>query len=318
MYKILVTDDRFGSYEVEEEVLRPLGAEVILPGKGFSRDLKTADGVLLNQFPLTAKHIETMDRCKVISRYGTGYDNVDVAAATSKGIWVARVPDYCYEEVADHALALLLSCARRIPFTDRKVREGAWNIHAGLGASRIRGKVLGIIGYGGTGRMFHRKASVLGFSRILVCDHHAGINDLAVPHGEIAGCDRLLAESDFISLHIPMREENHHLIDESAINLMKHTAILINTSRGGIVETEALVTALKEKRLDSAGLDVYEQTPPDASLLALDNVVLTDHCAYYSRESLIELKTKAARNIVAVLSGREPVYPVNNILGGRL
>ncbi len=316
---VAVTDDRFGSYEIERGVFAGHGIElVVLEGERERRDtLREADGVLVNQYRLGGEEIEGLARCRIISRYGTGYDNVDVDAATRRGIWVARVPDYCHEEVADHALALLLACVRRLPLTDRGVHGGEWNVHAGLKTRRIAGKTLGIVGYGWTGRALHRKVAGLGLGRVLVSDHRLTQGDLADPAGFVVSFAELLRESDFVSLHIPLRAENRHLIDRASIRLMKPGAILVNTSRGPVVDQEALVEALRERRLDSAGLDVFELEPPiaDTTLRSLDNAILTDHCAYYSEESLAELKEKAARNVLEVLLGRAPLYPVNRPLG---
>jgi len=314
---VVVTDDRFGSYEIERAVFEGYGIEiVVLDGEGERERrgaLREADAVLVNQLALDAEEIGKLKRCRIISRYGTGYDNVDVEAATRMGIWVARVPDYCHEEVADHALALLLACARRVPSIDRGVRTGAWNIHTGLKTRRIAGKTLGILGYGWTGQALHRKVAGLGLGRVLVSDHRLAFGALNGSGALVVPFEELLQDSDFISLHIPMRVENRHLIDRSSIGLMKPGVILINTSRGPVIDQEALVEALAERRLDAAGLDVFEGEPPieDTTLRSLDNVILTDHCAYYSEESLAELKRKAARNVLEVFLGQAPIYPVN-------
>jgi len=316
---VVVTDDRFGSYEIERAVFEGYGVELVVLDREGDRvrrnALREADAVLVNQRKLGAEEIEGLQRCLVISRYGTGYDNVDVEAATRRGIWVARVPDYCHEEVADHALSLLLACARRLPSIDRRVRGGEWNIHTGLGTRRIAGKTLGILGYGWTGRALHRKVAGLGLGRVLVSDHRLAQGDLAGTGALVVSCDKLLRDSDFVSLHIPMRGENRHLIDRASLGLMKPGAILINTSRGPVIDQEALVEALMERRLDSAGLDVFEGEPPieDTALRSLDNVILTDHCAYYSEESLAELKHKAACNVLEVFLGHDPTYPVNRL-----
>ena len=313
---VIVTDDRHGSYDTEREILKRVDAKLTIFNCKSETELikavKDADGVLANMSNINLNVINAMKKCRIISRYGTGYDNVDIKAAEQKGIWVSRVPDYCYEEVADHALALLLSCIRRISFTDKKIRQGDWNIHPGQRISRIKGKTLGIIGYGGTGRSFYKKASALGFGRVLICDNRVTTHDIASGEVEIAPIDTLLREADYISLHIPMREDNYHFINKESFMKMKDNVIVVNTSRGGIMDYNALIDALKNGKVDSAGLDVFEEKPPLRSdLINMDNVVLSDHNAYFSEESIIELKTKAAENIVEVLSGRPPVSPVN-------
>ncbi|ADK82824.1 C-terminal binding protein [Sediminispirochaeta smaragdinae] len=313
MFRVVVTDDRFaGDYAPELGVLEACDAELVAGYELGTENLRAvcadADAILVNQMVLDADFISGLRRCRVISRYGTGYEKVDVRAATEKGIWVARVPDYCYDEVAEHALALLLAVTRRVSLLDRQVRSGGWNIHSSLSIPRLSGRSLGILGYGGTGRSFHRKASGLGFSRVLICDHHADHHNVAVGEAEIVDFQTLLAQSDIISIHIPMRQENYHLIDADAFSKMKTGAVLINTARGALVDQEALLAALREEKLSAAGLDVFEEEPPigDARLSSYPQLVLTDHCAYYSEESIVELKQKCAENALLVLQGKAP------------
>lgn len=320
MYRVVVSDDRFDEdYSPEQVVLERVGAELIHAYR-YSRDqlmeeCRRADAILVNQMPVDGSLINSLDRCRVISRYGTGYEKVDVAAATEKGIWVARVPDYCYDEVAEHTLALLLASVRQVAQVDRRVRSGQWNIHATLSLPRIKGMVLGILGYGGTGRSFHRKAEGLGFSRVLICDHHADTHNVAAGEAEIVDLDVLLREADIISLHIPMRESNRGLINDKAFHKMKHGSVLINTARGGIIEEAALLQALSSGKLRAAGLDVFdtEPLPGDSPLLNHPSVVISDHNAYYSETSITELKRKCAENVAAVLTGGVPNVFVEDI-----
>jgi len=318
-FRVMVTDDRYGSYEEENAVLREIASKVeilSLHDEAETIDaLQYADAILANLHPLPASVIRCLKRCRVISRYGVGYDNVDVEAATAAGIWVARVPDYCTEDVSDHALALLLACVRRIPYVDRRVREGGWNLRSEQPARRIAGRVLGLIGYGRSGRALHRKVSGLGLSRVLVYDPYVYPRDIGAEGAEPVGLEVLLRESDFISLHAPLTEETRHLIGPEAFERMKDGCILVNTARGPIVDEEALSRALESGRLGYAGLDVFEHEPlPRKSpLRSLDRLVLSDHTGYYSEESLVELKTKAAQNVAAVLKGGRPLYPVNRL-----
>ncbi len=320
MYRVVVTDDRFaGNYAPEQEVLEPLGIELVagyeLNAEALAGECAEADAILVNQMTVDRDFIGNLKRCRVISRYGTGYEKVDVEAATEAGIWVARVPDYCYDEVAEHALALMLTSSRQVSRIDRQVRDGGWNIHSELTIPRLSGKVLGLLGYGGTGRSLHRKASGLGFSRVLICDHHADTHNVAAGEAEIVDFDTLLSESDVLSIHIPMREENYHLINGEAFGRMKPGAILVNTARGAIVDHEALLDALQAGTISAAGLDVFESEPPlgDARLFNLPQLVLTDHCAYYSEESIIELKRKCALNAAMVLAGKAPSFYVEDL-----
>ena len=320
-YIVAVTDDRFGSYKEEEEVLKTINAELKIYNceseKEVAAAVQEADAVLVNLAPVNKRVIVSMKKCRVISRYGVGYDNVDVDAATEAGIWVARVPDYSYEDVSDHALALLLGCIRKISYKDRRVREGGWNLKSEQPVHRIKGRTLGLIGYGAIAKTLHRKVSGLGLSRVLVYDPYLKPDEVRKNGGEPVGMGELLNQADYISVHVPLTEETRGLISVSEIEKMKRSAILINTSRGPVLDEDAVVEALKSGRINSAGLDVFveEPLPEGHPLKTLDNVILSDHTGFYSEESLKELKTKAARNIAEVLKGGKPVYPVNQIRG---
>jgi D-3-phosphoglycerate dehydrogenase len=313
----MVTDDRFGSYSEEEAVMREIGARLEVLALSTEEEaisaLSEADGILVNLFPLTARLISSLPRCRVISRYGVSYDNVDVAAATRKKIWVARVPDYCFEEASDQALALLLGCVRKVAFKDRKIREGRWNLHQEQRTHRVAGKILGLIGFGAVGRCLLRKTAGFGLKRVCVYDPHVEHASIRETGAEPVMLETLLAESDFVSIHAPLTSETRGMIGPREVGLMKPTAILINTARGPIVQEAALAAALSEGRLGGAGIDVFEHEPlpPESPLRILDNVILSDHASWYSEESVVELKRKAARNVAAVLSGGRPVSPVN-------
>ncbi|MBN2534971.1 MAG: C-terminal binding protein [Spirochaetales bacterium] len=318
-YHVIILDNRFTSYQEEECILRKADAELKVVSSISEDELPhevfDADAIIVNLCPLGAHTIKKLHRCKIISRYGVGYDNVDVEAATKAGIWVANVPDYCKEEVSDHVLALLMDCIRKISFVDARIRQKKWNIHQGVSISRIRGKTFGFIGYGRIARTLHEKIKGFGLDKILVYDPYID-PEIILRNGAFAVSMELLLETaDFISLHVPLTEETRGFIGAHEISMIKKEAILINTSRGAVIDENALVKALAEGSLYSAGLDVFEQEPlPEESpLLSLDNVVLTSHMAYYSEEALRELKSKAAENVAAVLQGGKPVYPVNSI-----
>jgi D-3-phosphoglycerate dehydrogenase len=316
--RVVVTDDRFGSYEEEKGVLAEVDAALEVLNLGDEAQtieaLREADAILVNLHPMPGSVIRSLARCRVISRYGVGYDNVDVAAATEKGIWVARVPDYCFEDVSDHALALLLACIRKVAYKDRRVRQGAWNLIHEQRCHRAAGKTLGLVGYGHVARALHRKVSGLGLAAVLAYDPYVEPKAIAASGAEPVPFRRLLRESDFISIHAPLDKETRHMIGARALGQMKRSAILINTSRGGLVDEQAVARALAGGRIAAAGLDVFEAEPlpPDSPLLRLDNVTLSDHAGWYSEESVVELKTKTARNALAVLQGGRPDYPVNN------
>jgi D-3-phosphoglycerate dehydrogenase len=316
---VSVTDNRFSSYREEEEVLKTTGATLKIFNcsleEEFNEDIISSHGLLVNLYPLRAPAIQKLKRCRVISRYGVGYDNVDIKAATAKGIWVTHVPDYCVEDTSDHAIGLLLACIRQIPYTDMRVRRGAWDIHKEVRLYRIKGRILGLIGFGRIARAVSRKLRSFGLSKILVNDPYVEPSVIRE-----AGCipvsrEEILRQSDYISLHIPLNRETRTLIGTAELESMKPGAILINTSRGPVIDQEALSKVLISGRIGGAGLDVFQEEPlpADTPLLKLNNVVLTSHIAYYSEESLKELKRKAAENVAAVFKGERPPFPVNEI-----
>ena len=318
-FTVVIADDRYASYREEEEVLRDVDAEIQVFRSGTTAEAKRAfsgaNGILVNLFPMTAELIESLHGCRVISRYGVGYDNVDVEAATRRGIWVTFVPDYCFEEVADHALALLLCCIRKVGYKDRMIREGKWNLHRDQPCHRVEGKTLGILGYGNAAHTLLRKVSGLGFGRVLMCDPYVRASTIKAAGAEPVDLRVLLEQSDYISVHVPLTPETRHMIGREELALVKPGAILINTARGPVLDENALAEALASGRLGGAGLDVFETEPLPAGspLRQLDTVIFTDHAGWYSEESVVELKTKAARNVAAVLAGGRPPYPVNRL-----
>lgn len=241
------------------------------------------------------------------------FSNVDLDAATRKGIQVMYVPDYCMEDVSDHALALMLSCLRHVPLRDHAVRKVKWNLHAT--SFRLKDKVLGVIGAGRIARVLIRKVSGFGFREVVAYDPYISAEDLAKIGVRKVELPELLAVSDFVSLHLHCNEETKGMINRETLSMMKETAILINVSRGPLVNDEDLPDALKNRRILAAGLDTHNHEPlgKDSPYYALDNVVLTDHTAFSTLEGEKELKTKTALNVVDVLYGRELKYPVNHV-----
>jgi D-3-phosphoglycerate dehydrogenase / 2-oxoglutarate reductase len=279
---------------------------------------RDADAILTLDEPLTAGVIEQLRACRVISRFGIGVDRVDIAAATQRGIVVTNVPDYCVDEVSDHALALLLGIARRTHALDAAVRAGTWETAAVAGeVHRLRGQILGVVGFGRLGRRLSEKTQALGL-RVLAHDPYVADEEVRALGAEPVPLDELLQRSDWVSLHLPLTPETRHLIDKAALRRMKSSAVLVNTARGALVDQAALVGALRDGRLAGAALDVLEREPPapDDPLLELANVVLTSHAAFYSVESLAEMRRSAVENVVRVLAGRPPLFAVNEIPRG--
>jgi D-3-phosphoglycerate dehydrogenase len=316
-YRVVILDGPTGPGNVEEQELASIGARVVRARTGGIDELRSlvadADAILCDATPITAPLLDQAPKVQVISEYGIGYDNVDVAAASQRGIWVANVPGFCVEEVADHALALILAAGRRLFPLDRSVHAGHWDpVGVAAGVDRLSNQTLGLIGFGQIGRRVARRAAGFGF-RILAYSPHT-TPEVARQYGaERAERDEVLAASDFISLHVPGGPATRHLIDARALALCKSTAWLINTARGSVVDEPALLDALHANRLAGAALDVRqaEPAPPGDALRDLPNVILTPHAAFYSAQSLLELRQRAARNVVAVLAGGQPVDPVN-------
>ena len=313
---VAITDYVFPSLEPERRVLAPLDVE-LRPQQCRSEDeiialAQDAVAVLNCYAKITARVIANLTRCKIIARYGIGVDNVDLAAATKARILVTNVPDYCIDEVSDHALALLLVLARQIVGADAAVKGGAWDVVAHARIRRLRGQTLGLLGFGKIAKALAAKVQPLGMN-VLVYDPYLEPAVIAHHGAEAASFDKLLAAADAISVHVPLSEETRNLIGESELARVKPTAFLINTSRGGIVDEQALAVALKQNRLGGAALDVLsaEPPPPDHPLRQAPNMILTPHLAFYSRESVIELQTKAAEEVARALKGEPPRSPVN-------
>ncbi len=315
--RVVLLEDRYIHHRPEIEILSAIGAEVIEARDAASevdilRVCARADAMAVNLGTINARVIAGLDRCRVIVRYGVGYDNVDVPAATGRGIAVANVPDYCAEDVSDQAFALFIGCLRQVALRDREIRKGQWNIRGGP-IHRVAGKTFGLIGYGNIAQLLHRKLTGFALARVLTYDPFIPKEVPAKNGAGLVDLDTLLRQSDFISVHAPLTPQTHHLISTEQLHRMKPGAILINTSRGGLVDTAALHDALKRGVIRAAGLDVHEQEPVPANypLFALDNVILSDHTGWYSEESQIELQSKVAHTIVEVLSGTLPTNVVN-------
>ncbi|HAA78115.1 TPA: hypothetical protein DCE37_23705 [Candidatus Latescibacteria bacterium] len=245
-------------------------------------------------------------------RYGVGLDNIAIPYATENGIPVAYVPDYCFVDVAEHAMALMLSFARKITPFDRSIRSGSWNIQDRVPLNRVTGRTLGLIGFGQIAQQMVPRAKAFGMR---VIAHSRSLTDegAAEAGAERVDLDTLLSESDFVSIHTPLTDETQGMIGTDALKAMKQTAFLINTSRGDVIDEAALLDALKADEIAGAALDVRTQEPPveGDELLTLDNVIHTPHAAFYSTESLVELRSKAANEVKRVLTGDEPIQLVN-------
>ena len=275
---------------------------------------KDADAIITGGAQITRRVMEASPKCKIIVRYGIGFDTIDVNAATDNGILVVNIPHFCLEEVGNHAIALLLACAKKLVLLNNYIKKGRWAEVRGVLApmGSIYGQTLGLVGCGNIGRMTARKAQCFGL-RVLGYDPYLD-KSLAKESGiTLVSLPELLKESDFISVHTPLNKETHHLIGEKEFKQMKPTAYFINTSRGPVVDETALIKALQEKRIAGAGLDVFEKEPVDSDnpLLKMDNVVTTAHSASYSDASSKRCRTSVGQEAARVLSGQWPKNVVN-------
>ena len=317
MAVVAVTDHVFPDLDQERAVLAGVGHELRFEKNAATVDevvaaVAGADAVLNCYASMPADVIRSLDRCRIIARYGIGLDTIDMDAANERGIVVTNVPDYCIDEVSDHALALALGLARGVALLDRRVRMGSWTPTDARPLHRIRGRTFGLVGFGRIARALAVKAAALGF-RVVATDPYVPDDAVLDAGVEPLSLDELLARADVVSLHVPLTDESHHLIGAEALAKMKPAAILVNTSRGPLVDTSALRDALDSGRLGGAALDVLEQEPPapDDPLLQRDEVVITPHAGFYSEESLRELQRKAVEQVVEALAGRRPPYAVN-------
>lgn len=311
---VVAIDDGYASYDQEERLLAACDADfAVRPVRGRAEAVAQAAGeadvVLVRESPLPRAAIEALPRCRAIVRYGIGVDNIDLQAARERRIHVANVPDYGIDEVATQTVALALAVVRRIALHEREVRAGRWSTGVLAPMHRLRGRTLGLVGYGRIGRMTHEMLAGFGFARTLVHDPAATLPDGA----EAAAIDDICREADLISLHAPFTAATRHLIDRRRLALMRPTAILVNTARGGLVDLDALAEALAEGRLLGAGLDVFEHEPPDPAhpIFHLPNVAVTNHIGWYSEESMRDVQRKAAEEAVRVLQGQPPTHWLN-------
>lgn len=305
---------RFGLAPLEAEAHTP---EEIIPL------VEQAEAVLVVSAALPAAVIQALARCRVISRMGTGVDKIDVAAATDQGILVTNVPHFCVEEQADHAMALLLALVRKLPQMRQCLEAGAYrHAHALMRTNqRLQGRVLGLVGFGNSAQAMARRARGFGLRVLATRRNPAAAQMEAAAIGvELTGLAAVVAESDYVSLHLPLSVETYHLFDAAMLRKMKPGALLINTSRGALVDEAALVEALRAGHLGGAGIDTFEgidifgaeERPPDHPLLQLDNVVLTPHVAAGSVQAMEDVARGAVENVVAVLGGCWPA-PANRV-----
>jgi D-3-phosphoglycerate dehydrogenase / 2-oxoglutarate reductase len=318
-FHVLITDYAWPDVEIERRTLAEIDAELIVAEKSRQDAASLAalagqhqvDAIMTNWAKVPQAVIEASPKCRIVSRLGIGLDNIDVAYCTSRGIPVTNIPDYCLIEVAEHALALLLSLSRKVAFYHHETKLGRYQLQAGPKLRRIEGQTLGIVGLGNIGRKLAEKA--LGIGLKVIATSRSGKSRL--PGVKIVSLDELLAAGDYVSLHVPMTPQTKHMLGAAQLAKMKPSAYLINTARGGLIDTAALAAALAENRLAGAALDVQDPEPPDLSQPPYNDprVIITPHAAFVSEESLADLRLRVARQVRARLTEGVPENVVNGV-----
>jgi D-3-phosphoglycerate dehydrogenase len=316
-YRVLMTDTIFPDTTIEQEELRRIDADFLLASQTDPATLKRegmqCDAAINVYVQLTRDILEAWPTCRVIVRTGIGYNTIDLETANARRIMVANVPDYCMGEVADHTVALFLACIRRIPRLHASVKAGQWSVDLAKPAPRLQGKLYGLFGFGNIAQQVARRVQAFGLE-VMAFDPYVPAEVFAGQHvRRAATLDELLRAIDFLSVHAPLTAETQGVLNATTLGAMKRTAVLINTSRGPIVNEADLLAALQGGKLAGAGLDVLTDEPPKfpLALAAMDNVVLTPHSAWYSDEAMPELRRKAAQEVARTLTEGRPKFWVN-------
>jgi len=323
-FKVVILNSPHPSFDIEKSILEDI-ADLRIVWCNRPEEViqvsKDADAIMaadIAHVPLTKEILSHLRKVKVISTYGVGTDAIDLKAAKEYNIVVANVPDYGISEVADHTMALVLSLIRKVPMLDKALREQGWGRVRGNidyirntfgGIRRLNMLNFGLIGFGRIARAVAERAKVFGF-KVLAYDPYVPKEVFKKAGVQSVEFDSLLKESDIISIHVLLTKETKHMIGEQEFKKMKKSAYIVNTSRGAVIDENALIKALKEKTIAGAALDVFEKEPlsKDNPLLQMDNVILTPHIAWYSEEAMLDQKRKAALNVKCVLTGRPPPY----------
>ena len=315
---IAVTDSVFPSLDPAIAALARLDPQMRMAESSAADDIlavaRDADAILVTYAKLPGELLRQLTRCKAIGRFGLGVDNIDVKVAAELGIVVTYVPDYCMHEVSDHAMALLLALARKVPLSNKLVQSGRWEMPAVVPLRRLAGQVLGLLGFGNIPRALAPKAAAFGLE-IIAHDPYVAPEVFAACGVEAVSFESLLTRADYISVHAPLTPATRGLLGAAAFAQMKRGAMIVNTARGPLIDEAALIAALDSGALSGAALDVVasEPLPKDSPLLGRDTLIMPPHTAFYSVEALEELQTKCAADVARVLSGEPPVYPVRMI-----
>jgi D-3-phosphoglycerate dehydrogenase len=316
-HTVVLSDEKTVDPRIQSEILEAAGERVeVLEGKtkeAVIEAVRGADGMIVDSVtPVTARVLQASQTLEVVGRAGIGVDNVDLEAAIEQGITVVHVPDYCLDEVSTHALSLLLACVRNVPLHDRRVEAGVWDWQEGRPLRRIRGRTLGLAGFGGIARRLAAKLRAFGLE-IVAYDPNVKATEMDHFGVEKVAFGELLDRLDYLSIHVPLYGESRGMFSAGEFERMTDDAIVVNTARGPVVDEAALLEALESGEIARAGLDVLESEPPapENPLLAREDVVVTPHTAWYSEESRRDLSRGVASDVAAVINGEAPTNPVD-------
>lgn len=314
--KVVITDYQYDDINSEKRIVTEFGAELCDYQCKTEEELieatHDADAVIVQYCRMTPNVISKLEHCKLIIKYGIGVDNIDLKAATEHGVYVANVPAYGVQEVSNHTMAFILSWARALPILTAQLKNGIWGYGNVGTVKRLSTTTLGLVGFGRIPKSVCKKAQAFGM-RVIVYDPFLSDEALAEAGAERADLDMIFAESDYVSIHCPLNDSTHHLINKETLKKMKNSAYIINTARGGVIDTEALIWALENGEIAGAALDVYEQEPlpQDSKLLSLPNCICTSHMAWYSEQAIEDVQRMAAEEVVHVLAGNVPTSLMN-------
>jgi len=315
-FVVAITDSPFENADREQAILRRIGASV--QKFNCSNDLQVIEAagdahvILCDASPITRNAIAALSQLVGVVEYGIGYDNIDVNAATEKGVLVCNVPDFMTAEVADHAVALILALVRKLHRIGPSTRAGEWNWRKFRPINSLDGKTVGIVGFGNIGRQVAERMRSFR-TQVIAYDPYVSHEMMEKLGAKPTNLDNLLKISDIISIHVPLTKETKQLIGKKELASMKDSIVLVNTSRGSVMDQEALITSLRNGRIAAAGLDVLTKEPPssDDPLLKLENVIVTPHIGWYSEQSSSKLQENVALEAVRILAGKPPKHPVN-------
>jgi D-3-phosphoglycerate dehydrogenase len=316
-YKVVQTDHVYPDLDLETRSFEGADAEFVCLNSTdedvIAAGVRGADCIITAYAVVSSRVMDSAgDGLRSVSKTGIGVNNIDVEAATARGVKVLNVPDYCIEEVSDHAVALMMSLLRFIPYLNARVKGGDWSAGEAVKMERLSGKTIGLLGYGRIARLFHDKMKPWKVDA-LAYDPFLTAEQIAANGARKAELEELLASSDIVSLHLPLTKDNEHMINAETLALMKPTAFLINCSRGPLVDERALADALGRGVIAGAGLDVTETDSYDADnpIFSCDNALITPHVAFHSLQATQELREKVIADVLRVLAGDEPRNQVN-------